>query len=64
MIAELRFVFRENETVIDLRERACDIWERVFFGGKRLMACLEVEKRRGSRIEGERVIQLSCLEVF
>ena len=27
MIAELRFVFGENETVRDLRERACDIWE-------------------------------------
>ena len=25
MIAELRFVFGENETVRDLRERACDI---------------------------------------
>ena len=56
MIAELRFVFRENEIVTDLRERACDIWERVFFGGKRLMACLEVKKRRGSRVEGGKVI--------
>ena len=27
MIAELRFVFGENETMRDLRERACDIWE-------------------------------------
>ena len=57
MIAELRFVFGENETVTDLRERerACGIWERVFFGGKRLMACLEVKKRRGSRVDGGRV---------
>ena len=29
-----------------------------------LMACLEVKKRRGSRIEGGRVIQLPYLEVF
>ena len=28
------------------------------------MACLDVKKRRGSRVEGERVIQLPCLEVF
>ena len=29
-----------------------------------LMACLEVKKRRGSRVEGGRVIQLPYLEVF
>ena len=28
------------------------------------MACLEVKKRRESRVEGGRVIQLSYLEVF
>ena len=32
--------------------------------GKRLMACLDVKKRRGSRVEGGRVIQLPHLEVF
>ena len=42
----------------------------LFLGGtvelpsKVLMACLEVKKRRGSRVEGGRVIQLSYLEVF
>ena len=36
MIAELRFVFGENETVRDLRERELMIYERLsFFGGKR-----------------------------
>ena len=30
----------------------------------KLMAYLEVKKRRGNRVEGGRVIQLSCLEVF
>ena len=29
-----------------------------------LMACLDVKKRKGSRVEGRRVIQLSCLKVF
>ena len=29
-----------------------------------LLACLEVKKRRGSRVEGGRVIQLPYLEVF
>ena len=28
------------------------------------MACLEVKKRRGSRVKGERVIQLPYLEIF
>ena len=28
------------------------------------MACLDVKKRRGSRVEGGRVIQLPHLEVF
>ena len=27
-----------------------------FFTGQALMACLEVKKRRGSRVKGERVI--------
>ena len=31
MIAELRFVFGENETVTDLRERELVIYEREFF---------------------------------
>ena len=31
---------------------------------KTLVACLDVKKRRESRVKGERVIQLSCLEVF
>ena len=34
------------------------------FGLRTFMACLEVKKRRGSRVEGGRVIQLPCLEVF
>ena len=29
-----------------------------------IMVCLEVKKRRGSRVEGRRVIQLPCLKVF
>ena len=29
-----------------------------------VMVCLEVKKRRESRVEGGRVIQLPCLEVF
>ena len=29
-----------------------------------LMACLEILKRKGSRVEGGRVIQLLCLKVF
>ena len=28
------------------------------------MACVDVKKRRGSRVEGGRVIQLPCLKVF
>ena len=28
------------------------------------MACLEVKKRKGSRVEGGRVIQLPCLKIF
>ena len=31
---------------------------------KELMAWLEVKKRKGSRVKGERVIQLPYLEVF
>ena len=30
----------------------------------RLIACLKVKKRRENRVEGGRIIQLSCLEVF
>ena len=29
-----------------------------------LILCLDVGKRRGSRVEGARVIELSCLDVF
>ena len=32
--------------------------------GPFLMVCLEVKERRESRVEGGRVIQLPCLEVF
>ena len=28
------------------------------------MACLDVKKRKGSRVDEGRVIQLPCLEVF
>ena len=40
------------------------VFKSKYFNFTTLMVCLEVKKRRGSRVEGGRVIQLPCLEVF
>ena len=48
----------ERENIYELRRDAERKKE------KKIMACLDVKKWRGSRVEGGRVVQLPCLEDF
>ena len=68
----LTYLTFDNYSAISLyfsfTRRRVNFRVEVFFvyieGSGTLMVCLEVKKRRGSRVEGGRVIQLPCLEVF
>ena len=57
---DLRVETWESET----EEIVLLISGRLGEGEGKFMACLEVKKRRGSWVKGERVIQLLYLEVF